>query len=165
MRRRRVTGQVTAEQQVAVELTALALPQVAPDEIAVFDDSVAEYLADPEGTLNADRDTPLGSGIDVAMLTPYVLAVSTAVMPVLSAIAEELVKDVAKDLVKEPLVATIRRLFRRHPAEPPGPVALSAEQAARVHREVLAQGHVVGLSPEQAALVADATVGALYVRP
>ena len=65
---------------------------MAPDEIVVFDDSVADYLDDPEGALDAARDTPLGSGIDVAMMTPYLLAVTSVVMPVLGTIAEELAR-------------------------------------------------------------------------
>ena len=163
MRRNRDLTTSAPEQQLAVELAALALPQVAPDEMVVFGDSVAEYLDDPEGALEEARDTPLGSGIDVAMMTPYLLAVTSAVLPVLGTIVEELARDVAKDLVTEPLTARIRRLFRR-PAEPPGPVALNAEQAQRVYGAVVEQARAVGLPPEQAALVARATVGALHVQ-
>jgi hypothetical protein len=164
MRGRPDTRTSSSEQQLAVELAALVLPNVAPDEVVVFDDSVAEYLDDPAGALEGARDTPLGSGIDVAMMTPYLLAVTSAVMPVRGTIAEELAKDVAQDLVKEPLVDRIRRLFRR-PAQPHGPVALTPEQATRVHGAVVEQCRAVGLSPEQAGLIARASLGALYVQP
>lgn len=66
--------------------------------------------------------------------------------------------------MKDPVVDQIRRLFKRYPAEPPGRDALSPEQAWRVRQAVIAQCHAVGLPSEQAALIADATVGALHVR-
>jgi hypothetical protein len=137
------------------------LAQVAPDELVVLDDTAEEYFADPAAALRPDGgDTPLGSGVTVAMMTPYLLAASSVVLPVLGTIAGELGKDIAKDLVKD----RIRRLFKRHPDEPAGPDALSPEQAGRVRQAVIAQCHAVGLPSEQAALVADATVGALHVR-
>lgn len=160
-----MTGPHQVEQALTVELTALVLARVAPDELVVLDDSVQEYFADPAAALRpGGGDTPLGSGISVMMLTPYLLAASSAVLPVLVTIAGELGKDVAKDLVKDPVVAWVRRLFKRHPDEPPGPEPLTVEQAGRVRDAVLAQGHRAGLAGEQAALIADATVGALHVR-
>lgn len=141
------------------------LARFAPDELVVLDDTAAEYFADPPAALRPDgADTPLGSGITVAMMTPYLLAVSSVVLPVLGTVVGELGKDIAKDLVKDPVVDRIRRLFKRHPDEPAGPDALSPEQAGWVRQAVIAQCHAVGLPSEQAALVADATVGALRVR-
>lgn len=98
------------------------------------------------------------------MMTPYLLAASSVVLPVLGTIAGELGKDIATDLVKGPVVDRIRRLFKRHPDEPAGPDTLSPEQTGRVRQAVIAQCHAVGLPSEQAALVADATIGALHVR-
>jgi len=141
------------------------LARVAPDELVVLDDTAEEYFADPAAALRPDgSDTPLGSGITVAMMTPYLLATSSVVLPVLGTIAGEVGKDIAKDLVKDPVVDRIRRLFKRRPDEPAGPDALSPEQAGRVRQAVIAQCHAVGLPSEQAALVADATVGVLHVR-
>jgi len=141
------------------------LARVAPDELVVLDDSAQEYFTDPAAALRPDGgDTPLGSGITVVMMTPYLLAASSVVLPVLGTIAGELGKDITKDLVKDPVVDRIRRLFKRHHREPPGPDALSPEQAGRVRQAVIAHCHAVGLPSEQAALVADATVGALHVR-
>lgn len=141
------------------------LAQVAPDELVVLDDSAEEYFADPGTAVRPYRgDTPLGSGITVAMMTPYLLAASSVVLPLLGTIAGELGKDIAKDLVKDPVVERLRRLFKRDPDEPAGPDALSPEQAGRVRHAVIAQCHAVGLPAGQAALIADATIGALHVR-
>jgi hypothetical protein len=56
-------------------------------------------------------------------------------------------------------------MVKRNPAEPPGRLALTAEQAGRVRRTVVDQCFRAGLPSAQAALIADATVGALHVRP
>jgi hypothetical protein len=154
-----------ATRALVVELTALVLAQLAPDELAVLDDSADEYFADPSAALRpASGDSPLGSGITVAMMTPYLLAASSAVLPVLGAMAGDLGKDVAKDLLKDSVVKQIRLRFKRHPDETAGLEALTPEQAHRIRDTVLAQSHAAGLPSEQAALIADATVGALHVR-
>jgi hypothetical protein len=68
---------------VTVEFTNLLLASVAPDELAVLDESAREYFADPAAALADGReDVPLGSGLDVAMITPYLMAVASAVLPV-----------------------------------------------------------------------------------
>lgn len=158
------------EREVAVELTAAALARIAPDELIVLDETAAEYFHDPEGTLRgAGGDSPLGSGITVTMVTPYLLSVASVLLPLLGTIVGEITRDIAKDialdLAKEPLTNRVRRLFRKSPAAPAGPIALSAEQAGRVRHAVLTQCHRLGLPSEQAALVADATLGSLHTRP
>jgi hypothetical protein len=143
-------------------LAALLLARLAPDELAVLDDTAAEYFNDPAAALRSDSgDTPLGSGIDVAMMTPYLLAASGAVLPVLG----EIGKDIAQDLLKESATARIRRVFKRNPDEAPGPEALTPEQVDRVRQAVLSRCHAVGLPAAQAALISDATIGALHTRP
>jgi hypothetical protein len=155
-----------AEREVAVELTAAALARIAPDELVVLDETAAEYFHDPEETLRgAGGDSPLGSGITVTMVTPYLLSVASVVLPMLGTIVGDIVKEVALDLAKEPLTSWVRRLIRKSPAEPTGPIALDAEQAGRVREAVLTQGHRLGLPSEQAAMLADATIGSLHTRP
>src|SRR3954452_20013495 len=157
--------QPPTERSLALELTSLALARAAPDELVLLEETAEEYFADPAALARAqDGDTPLGSGIDVAMMTPYLLAASSAVLPVLGTFAGELGKDVAKEVLTEPAVSWIRRLFRRTPAEPLGSEALSPEQAARVREAVVAQCRALGLDPQHAALVADATIGSLHAR-
>lgn len=154
------------ERELVVELAAASLARVAPDELIVLGDTAAEYFDDPEAALRHDGgDSPLGSGITVTMLTPYLLSVASVVLPMLGAIVGEIAKGVATDLAKEPLTSRIRRLFKRSPAEPAGPIALTAQQAGWVRQAVLTQCYRLGMPSEQAAMVADATVGSLHVRP
>jgi hypothetical protein len=61
-------------------------------------------------------------------------------------------------------VRQIRLRFKRHPDELAGPEALTPAQASRVRDIVVVQSHAAGLPSEQAALIADATIGALHVR-
>lgn len=148
-------------QALAVELTAAALRRVAPEELVVLDESAAEYFADPAAALRGDEDTPLGSGISVVMLTPYLLSAAGVVLPILG----EILKGVVTDVAKEPLSAWVRRLIKRNSAEPPGPIALNGAQAAHVRQAVVDQCFRAGLASGQAALIADATIGSLHVRP
>lgn len=148
-------------QALAVELTKAALNRVAPEELAVIDESASEYFADPAAALRGEEDAPLGSGIEVVMLTPYLLSAASAVLPLLGEIVKSLVTDVAK----EPLSAWVRRLIKQNPAEPPGSLTLDAGEAARVRQAVVDQCFRAGLESRQAALIADATVGSLHVRP
>jgi hypothetical protein len=159
-------GPTSDERSLTLELTAASLARIAPDELVVLDETAAEYFDDPDALLRQNaEDNPLGAGIDVVMLSPYVLAAATAVLPVLAGFAGEIAKGLATDLAKEPLSVWIRRLFRRHPAEPPGPFALTGYEAGRVREVVVAQCYRAGVPSDKAALIADATVGSLHVRP
>jgi hypothetical protein len=148
-------------QALAIELTAAALARVAPEELVVLDESAAQYFADPAAALRDDEDTPLGSGISVVMLTPYLLSAAGVVLPILG----EILKGVVTDMAKEPLSAWLRRLIKRNPTDPPGPIALNGAQAAQVRQAVVDQCDRAGLASGQAALIADATIGSLHVRP
>jgi hypothetical protein len=148
-------------QALAVELAAAALTRVAPEELIVLDESAEEYFAAPAAALRSEEDTPLGSGIEILMLTPYLLSAAGVVLPILG----EILKGVVTDMAKEPLSVWVRRLIKRSPAEPPGPIALTGAQAAQVRQAVVDQCGRAGLACGHAALIADATVGSLHVRP
>lgn len=148
------------ERLLATELTRIVVGRVASDELPVFDETAEEYFADPGAPLRRASDNPLGAGIPVEMLTPYLLWASTVVLPVLGEIA----KGVGVDVVKEPVSVWIRRLFRRSPTEPPTAAALTGPQADHVRHTIVAQCYRARLPSDQAALIADAVVGALHVR-
>jgi hypothetical protein len=154
------------QRQLAIDLTAAALSQIAPEEIPVLGETAAEYYADPGALLRHTRgDSPLGAGVDILMLTPYLLAAANAVLPLLGAFAGEILKGVAVDVTKEPLSTWVRRMIRGRNGDPHAALALSAEQALRVRTTVVEQCFQAGLPSAQASLIADATVGALHVRP
>ena len=144
------------------DLARAVLEQAAPEELAVFDETAQEYFTDPQAVLDPRRrDEAVGFGLDVALLTPYVLAVAT---PVLSFLLET-VAGAARSEAQPVIRDLVRRLFRR--AAPDGaskaPTPLTAEQAARVREVARSRAADLGLPEEQQRLLADSVVGGLLV--
>ena len=156
------------------ELAQLALSQVAPEELAVFDETADEFFADPEGVLEPERrDEAVGFGLDAALATPFVLAV---VMPVIHYLVST-VADAAKDEAQSTVKTMVKRLFRKlgseddkpaaqAPEAPAGeagavvdPAGLTVDEAAQVRAIAYQQGLAIGLPDKQAKLLADAVGG------
>jgi hypothetical protein len=161
------------ERGLVEELARQVLEDVAPEELAIFDDTAEEYHRDPQGVLAASgRDEAVGFGLDLALLTPYALAMAGAVLTYL-------VNTVAKAAKKEsePLISDwIHRLFRRkrgrkepagHDTEEPAAdapeVHLSADEVEQVREVALARARDLKLPADTARLLADAIVGGLNV--
>jgi hypothetical protein len=151
------------------ELARTILEQSAPEELVIFEETSEEYFRDPDGVLHpARRDEALGFGLDLALLTPYVLAVATPVLTFLLQTVAAAAKEEATPRVRE----LVRRLFNRagekadqRPAPPADgePPALTADQAREVREVALARATDLGLPAEQARLLADSVVGGLVV--
>lgn len=150
------------------EFAKQVLADVAPEELAIFDETAEEYHQDPQGVLSASgRDEAIGFGLDLAMLTPYVLAVAGSVLGFLL----DTVGDAAKTESKPIITDLVHRLFRRgkddqkgKPETPDEPTpGLSAEQAAQVREVAMARAHDLKLPESKARLLADAIVGGLTV--
>jgi hypothetical protein len=148
------------------ELARTVLERSAPEELVIFGETAEEYFRDPEAVLHPTRrDEALGFGLDLALLTPYVLAVATPVLGFLVQTVAAAAKEEATPRVRE----LVRRLFNRsgsgdqdrmggdeHPA-------LTADQAREVREVALARATDLGLPAEQARLLADSVVGGLVV--
>ena len=150
---------------LASELAALSLEDAAPEELVLFPEVAEEYFRDPDGVLNAQgRDEAVGFGLDVAMLTPYALAVVVPVIKFLASVVEE----TAKEEVRTSLSERIRRLFRRDAGETPDAeaapaFALAREQARTVRQTAFDQARGLGVDDARAGLLADSLVGRLVV--
>jgi hypothetical protein len=143
---------------LARELARLALDRAAPDELAIFDDLAAEYFADPQAALHPpDRDETLGFGLDLTLLTPYVLAVVGYVLPLLN----DMVSEAAKEQGTALIGSWLGRVIRREPRA--AAVRLSVEQARQVQAVAFDQARRAGLDDGRARLVADSIVGAVTV--
>lgn len=166
-------GPTVPDRDLVEELARQALADVAPEELAIFDETAEEYHQDPEGVLTASgRDEAVGFGLDLALLTPYLLAMSGAVL-------SYLVNTVGKAAKKEsdPLISDwVHRLFRRGHRKPEAgdtdqqsstseepEVHLSAAEVEEVREVALARAHDLKLPAAQARLLADAIVGGLNV--
>ena len=115
MRRARTSGQDReAEQELVGELARAVVRCVAPEELGLFAETEADYFRDPGLVLRArSRDEAVGFGLDLALLTPYVLAVGTAVVHFLALVVSDAVRDEARDELKPVIAGRVRRLLRR----------------------------------------------------
>jgi hypothetical protein len=145
-------------EELTRELARVALHRAAPDELAIFDDLVVEYFADPQAALHpVDRDETLGFGLDLTLLTPYVLAAAAYVLPLLN----EMMTEVAKEQGSALVGSWVSRLIHREAR--PGSVQLTVEQARKVQAVAFEQARRAGLDDNRARLVADSIAGAVTV--
>jgi hypothetical protein len=156
-----MTSQPVDEMRVLTdELAQSVLTAVAPEELPLYPETAEEYYADPQALLNPKhRDEALGFGLDLAMITPVVIAVAGTVL-------QWLANNVVDAAIKEAspsVMAYLRGLFRRGKNEKPATpkVTLSAEQAKQVRAVAYRQALAIGLEPARAGLIADSTAGAL----
>ena len=152
------------DEELVRELARTILAQAAPEELVLFDETAADYFADPQAVLDPRRrDEAVGFGLDLALLTPYVLAVASPVLAFLVQTVAGVVKEEAQPLVRR----WVKRLFRSgadaaEPSAAAEPVpALTPEQTTRVRDIARARAVDLGLPEEQARLLADSVVGGL----
>jgi hypothetical protein len=174
MRGARTSGQDRdAERDLVGELARAVVRCVAPEELGLFAETEADYFRDPELVLRVrSRDEAVGFGLDLALLTPYVLVVGAAVVHFLAMVVSDAVRDEARDELKPVIAGRVRRLLRRddpaaadrrEPEEHDRAPGVTVEQAREVRQVALRQAMRSGLDDEKAALLADAFVGALLV--
>jgi hypothetical protein len=162
-----------AERDLIGEFARVVVGRVAPEELGLFEETEVDYFRDPRLVLTAgSRDEAVGFGLDVSLLTPYVLVAGTAVVHFLVAVVSGAVQDEIRDELKPVIAGGVRRLLRRddpaaadHCKSVPQDRApgVTVEQAREVRRVALQQATQSGLDEEKAALLADAFVGALLV--
>lgn len=158
------SGPTVPDRDLVEDFAKQVLADVAPEELAIFAETAEEYRQDPRGVLSASgRDEAVGFGLDLALLTPYVLAVAGAVVSFLV----NTVGDAAKTESKPVIADWVHRLFRHGRGTGPEPdkptASLSPEQAAQVRTVALARAHDLKLPEDTARLLADAIVGGLNV--
>lgn len=148
------------ERDLATALARLAAQDAAPEELPLFDDTAAEYWADPDAVLDpARRGEAVGFGLDAALVTPLLLSVA---MPVVRYLADQ-VGSALKDAAGPRVRTVLRRLLglddASAPAQQPPPVTLTPAQTARVREIARSQAAALGLAEPQAGLLADAIAG------
>jgi len=162
-----------AERDLVGELARAVVRCVAPEELGLFAETEADYFRDPGLVLRVrSRDEAVGFGLDLALLTPYVLVVGTTVVHFLAMVVSDAIRDEARDELKPVIAGRVRRLLRRDdpaaagrsgPEEHDRTPGVTVEQAREVRQVALRQAMQSGLDDEKAALLADAFVGALLV--
>jgi hypothetical protein len=152
------------ERELVEDLTHRVLERTAPEELLVFDEIAPEYFEDPVRVLEPRRrEEAVGFGLDLALWTPYVLATVTPVVQFLVAAFTDALRDDARHVA----IRLLRRLCRREDQEPGEDgcegSALTTEQGRRIHDIALARARSLGLTDEQAELLATSVVGSLVV--
>lgn len=147
------------DEALVTELASLVIERMAPDELAVVPLVARDYFADPAETLGSrGRDQALGFGLDLALMTPYALAVATPVVQYLGSLATSIAQDVVKDEAKPLVHDVVRQMFRRRPQQPTA-VMLTPEQVDRVHERSYRIALALDMPDDQARLLADALAG------
>lgn len=158
----RVT-QSNGDEDLVTELARVVLLEAAPEELVLFDETAQEYFLDPEGTLEAgSREEAVGFGLELALITPAVLAIVTPVVKFLVSIVSDATKEEVGPVVKQ----WVRALFRTRDGTetaPAAPQALTLEQAQQVRRIAHDRALQLGISEKKALLLADAVVGGVMV--
>jgi hypothetical protein len=152
---------VDDDKALIAELTELALSTAAPDELLVFEETAQEFFADPQAALTAARkDSAVGFGLELAMITPVALAVGSAVVQaILAALGDRVIQ-----LGGRGVAGLLKRLLRKESqARQPGDISLSQDQARYVRQVALDRARALGMPEGQAALLADSFVGAIVV--
>jgi len=149
-------------EELVAEFARHVLQTAAPDELVLFDETAAEYFNDPEAVLHPrHREESVGFGLDLQMLTPYVLAVVTPVIGFLMSIVAETAQEVSRPHV----VRLVRRLFRKRDMAPEAASqsvpALTSSQAQQIRQITFERGKGLGLDEDRAKLLADCVVGGL----
>jgi hypothetical protein len=151
------------QRALVTELAEAVLGNAAPEELVVFDETAAEFFQDPDRLLGArSRDEPVGFGLEMQLLTPYVLAIAVPVVSFLISLVTDSVKEASKTATGE----WVRRLFKRKAApdaETDSVPALTPEQARRVQQIAYEKATALGLSDATASLLADSVVGGVLV--
>ena len=107
------------------------------------------------------KDESVGFGIELALLTPYLIELATAAVRALGSMFGDAVKAEGTPYVR----SLIRKLFRLpDPAAAPAKAAPLSQAQARFVRDVaLQRAKDIGLAPDKAGLLADAITGGLLV--
>jgi hypothetical protein len=154
------------ERELATEIVRRALARAAPEEVLLLDDVAAEFFADPEKSLTSDgRDEAVGFGLDLAMVAPAMLAMALVAVRTLGTVVTNAVEQEGTPVVRQGL----RRLLgldERSGTQPvPAPVPLSTEELRRVRGAAFERARALGLTTDQASLLADAIAGGLATEP
>jgi hypothetical protein len=152
------------ERVLVTELSETVLGQAAPEELVIFNETAEEFFGDPDRVLRTrSRDEPVGFGLEIALLTPYVLAVVGPVVKFLGSLLASSVQEGSKAFVGEWVRSLFKSKQTASPTAPASPAGLTPEQARQVHEIAYTRATLLGLPAATATLLADSVVGGLLI--
>lgn len=149
------------QRQIVALIAQRAARAEAPEELVLFDEMADEFFAAPDAVTRGNgRDEAVGFGLDLAMVTPYLLAMASAAVGAVGT----MVRDAVTEQGSEALGGAIRRLLRIG-GDKASVTPLTDGQARQLRKVALDRGRALGLDDSRAAVLADAVVGGMLVRP
>jgi len=149
-------------EQLTNEFAQLVLERAAPDEVVLYDETAAAYFANPVRALSGTRgDESLGFGLELMLITPFVISVSQTVLKWLAQTAVESAMKEASPSVAGYVTRLFRRNTRTTADADADVIALTSSQLHQVRTLAYDSALATGLDAEKAGLIADSTVGAL----
>ena len=141
-------------QELIQEVSKGIVAQVDPEELALFDELMESYFANPHPS-STEKDDPLGFGLGefVSLVTP---AAGAAVSAVLTYILNEVI-ETAQEEAARAITERIRDWLNAEPAAK----ALTAEQLKRIQEITIQQAELFDMDTTKARLMASALVGSL----
>jgi hypothetical protein len=149
------------QNQLIEDVSREVVATTAPEELPLFRATSAAYFQHPDRVLKEQqsKDEMLGFGVVevVTLLTPYVLAIVTAVIKAIMAEVQKSLETKSTSLTSE----VVKRLFKKiHPDERTS-VQLTAEQLTRVVEAAYTEASRLKLPDDTAHLLADSIKGML----
>jgi hypothetical protein len=143
-----------AGQELIQEVSKCIVAEVDPEELALFDELMESYFANPHPS-STERDDPLGFGLGelVSLVTP---AAGAAVSAVLTYILNEAIETIQEEGARA-VTERIRDWLNSEPAAK----ALTAEQLKRIQEITIQQAELFDMDTTKARLIASALVGSL----
>ena len=132
--------------------------QVAPEELDLFDELIADYYANPSPPSRSGSDDPLAFGVEGMLVVATTPAAAAMVTAAISYIATEVFKVVQEESIKS-LLTKIRAYF--HPKDEAA--ALTKAQLQQVYNAILVEAAAYDLPPEEVDRLARALVGTLVL--
>jgi hypothetical protein len=141
-------------QELIQEVSKRIVAEVDPEELALFDELMESYFANPH-PLTTERDDPLGFGLGefVSLVTP---AAGAAVSAVLTYILNEVIETIQEEGARA-VTERIKDWLNSEPVTK----ALTAEQLKRIQEITIQQAELFDMDTTKARLMASALVGSL----
>jgi hypothetical protein len=150
-------GDTPEGQELIQEVSKRIVAEVDPEELALFDELMESYFANPHPS-SPEKDDPLGFGLGefVSLVTPAAGAAVSAVLTYILYILNEVIETIQEEGARA-ITKRIRDWLNSEPAAK----ALTAEQLKRIQEITIQQAELFDMDITEARLMASALVGSL----
>ena len=152
---------------LVADLARDTVRQVAPQELPLFRAYCEAYFKDPEkplkGKQGKDEMLGFGTGAEVALLTPVVLAIAKEVVQFVAGEIAKSAKNESSGLIHDAVKKMFGKFRTADGEDTQAPPPLTRNQLARVRQKAYEIACRMNVPTSQADLLADSVVGSLVV--